>query len=550
MAVSVLRRALYASFAAWVGVWLAFPAAGSHRTAGIDLLWIAVAAFAGLVCIAAGMRPENARLRASLFSLGAGALAWGLGQAVWSYYELLADRPSPYPSLADVGYLGSTPLLALGLVFWPYEGGRRPLARVAEAALAAGAASLAAFTFLIAPAIATDSDGWARVLDIVYPISEFGVAAVVAGAVLLEGWIERQRLFLMLGGLLALALSDGIYNQVSYVTGGVLDIGWTLGLLLIGLAASPPRFAQRWSDARFPSWAWAAMVVGLLSAVGIDHVRADLDGLSWRDAVETASIVALFLALVARFFVVLRQVELQAGAVARAHEELAVQQEREREHRDRFMAEIVAAREDEARRVAGLLHDDAVQRLTALALRLELLERRNPLADVRELVDEARDVTRSLRQLMTELHPAVLESQGLAAAIEVVCDPLRERGIKVIVDAPERRPPTETEQVAYRVVHEALVNVLKHAGAKHVYVGIEVAETLRCEIRDDGCGFDTSSVESALSRGSLGLHLLRERVERAGGRLLLESERGRGTSIVFELPLPAAALAESEAVPA
>jgi signal transduction histidine kinase len=526
------------SSAAWVAVWLAFPADGFWRVAAIDALWIAVSALASAVCLAAAVQPEHAHLRPALVALAAGSLSWAVGQGVWSYYELLANRPSPYPSVADAGYLACVPLLALALVFWPYDGRRRPLVRFAEASFAAGAASLASFTFLIAPAIATDSGGWAKALDILYPISEFGVAAVVAGAVLLEGWIERQRLFLMLAGMLALALADAFYGLVDYATGGPIDIGWTLAFLLVGLVASPPRLAERWRNARFPSWAWAAMVVSLLTAVGGENVKEELDRLNWTDGLETAGIVAVSLALVARFFVVVRQAERHAETAVLAHAELAAQQEHEREHRDRFMAEIVAAREDEARRVAGLLHDDAVQRLTALALQLELLERRVPLAEVGGLASEARDVTRALRQLMTELHPAVLESQGLAAAVEVVGEPLRARGVKLVVDAPEERAPADVEQIAYRVVHEALVNVLKHADAAHVGITIAIDESLRCEVRDNGSGFDIASAESAPSRGSFGLRLVRERIERAGGRLLIDSRPGEGTRVVFELPLP------------
>jgi signal transduction histidine kinase len=545
-----LRRALLAIFAGWVAAWLAFPSGGSWRTAAIDVLWLVVAALAGALCLAAAAVPANARLRRSLIALAAGSFAWGGGQAIWTYYELLADRPSPYPSLADAGYLACTPLLALALVYWPYDGGRRPRARVAEAALAAGAASLAAFVFLIGPALDADSSGWAKVLDILYPISEFGTAAIVAGAVLLEGWIERQRLFLMLAGLVALGLADGLYGFVDYSTGNPIDIGWTLAFVLVGLAAAPPQLADRWCNARFPTWAWAAMVVILLSGVAVDHFQKDLGRLGWADAVETGGILVLFLALIARFLVVLREAERQTEAVASAHAKLAVQQAQEREHRDRFMGEIVAAREDEARRVAGLLHDDAVQRLTALALRLELAERRAPAADIGSLAQEARDITRSMRQLMTELHPAVLESQGLAAAIEVVAEPLRQQGVRVFVDAPARRAPADVERVAYRVAHEALVNTLKHADATEAVVSIRLEAGLRCEIRDNGCGFDTASVESALSRGSLGLHLVRERIERAGGRLLIHSSPGAGTSILFDLPIAVSATVPREAVSA
>jgi signal transduction histidine kinase len=211
--------------------------------------------------------------------------------------------------------------------------------------------------------------------------------------------------------------------------------------------------------------------------------------------------------------------------------------EQERAHRDRFMAEIVAAREDESRRVAELLHDDAVQRLTALGLRLELLERRTSMPELGALSADAQDIMRGLRRLMTELHPAMLESQGLVAAIEAAAEPLREQGVEVRVEPVTQRPPHELEQVAYRVVHEALANVLKHGQATRVQVTIRMAGELRCEVRDNGCGFDVASVDSALSRGSFGLHLARERIERADGRFLIQSVRGRGTSIAFELPL-------------
>jgi signal transduction histidine kinase len=281
------------------------------------------------------------------------------------------------------------------------------------------------------------------------------------------------------------------------------------------------------------------VVVSLLLAVGVDHAVEDADVLPWNDVAETAGIIILFLALVGRFFVVLREATRQTETAKKAKDELAVQQARERAYRDRFLTQIVAAREDEARRVAVLLHDDAVQQLTAHMLRLEILERRAGLPELGLLAAEAREVTRSLRRLMTELHPTMLESQGLAAAIEAVAEPLREQGIKVVIDPLGLRPPVELERVAYRVIHEALVNVLKHAKATQVLVSIELTkDTLHCEVRDDGRGFDTSDVESGLSRGSFGLNLLRERIDLAGGRLRLESGHGNGTSIAFDLPLP------------
>ena len=87
------------------------------------------------------------------------------------------------------------------------------------------------------------------------------------------------------------------------------------------------------------------------------------------------------------------------------------------------------------------------------------------------------------------------------------------------------------------MISEAFTNVGKHADASRVDVRITAGETLRCEVRDDGRGFDDSLVDSALSRGSLGLHVARERVDSAGGHLYLHSAPGGGTILSFALPL-------------
>ncbi len=535
--IALLRRALLVSTAAWIAAWLAFPAAGFARTATLDILWVVVPVAAGLLCIAASGVAENETLRRSLRLLGAGALAWAGGQAVWCYYEVLAGHPSPYPSLADVGYLAAVPLIGLSLAFWPTDRRRRSLQRAVEAVLGAAAASLFVFAYFLSPAFASQSNGWQKALDVLYPLTEFGVAGIVAGAVLLGGWAERERIFLMLGGLASLATADMIYGATGYATGGLLDIGWTAAFLLIGLAGAPPAFTRRLRDARFPSWAWAAMVIALLVAVGAEHAKQDLQHLSWGAVVEFMCVLVLFVVLIVRFAIVHRRLEQEIVRADDAAAELGLQQAKEAATRDRFLAGIVAAREDEARRVAALLHDDAVQRLTALGLRLELAERRLGEPEIGRLAGEAREITRALRRLMTDLYPAVLESQGLAAAVEVAADSLREGGVDVRVSSCDVRVSHDLETIAYRVIHEALTNVAKHAGAAKVSVRISAGDVLRCEVRDDGVGFDRELAGSALARGSIGLRIARERVESAGGRMLIRSAPGEGTTLSFELPL-------------
>jgi signal transduction histidine kinase len=226
-------------------------------------------------------------------------------------------------------------------------------------------------------------------------------------------------------------------------------------------------------------------------------------------------------------------------------------EEREREARDRFIAEVVRARDLEARRIAELLHDDAVQQLTALSMRLDLAALQREDARLAELAREAARINESLRRLLVDLHPAVLESQGLGAGVETAAAGLRVLGVDVRVDRFDHRLAPEVEQLAYRLVQEALANVLKHAGASRVDVALRIdGGVLRCSVDDDGVGALDDDVEGALRRGSLGLHLVRERVELADGRFEIGRRHAGGTRFAFELPLAGVAAHAPEEVPA
>jgi signal transduction histidine kinase len=246
-------------------------------------------------------------------------------------------------------------------------------------------------------------------------------------------------------------------------------------------------------------------------------------------------------------FLRVRTSGLETGEILVSVDDLTGQ-ERERSTRNRFMAEVVAAQEREARRISELLHDDAVQQLTALALQLELAAQTGGHDVVPTAAAMANEITASLRRLVVELHPAVLESQGLTAAIEASAQSLRAQGVVVEVAYFEHRLPAETELIAYRLVQEALANTLKHARATRVEVDFSLARgVLRGRVVDDGAGFEPDRIETAVGEGHLGLHLVRERVEMSGGRFLLESRPGAGTSFSFELPLAGNRLVSVEA---
>jgi signal transduction histidine kinase len=244
-------------------------------------------------------------------------------------------------------------------------------------------------------------------------------------------------------------------------------------------------------------------------------------------------------------FLRVRLSALETGELLASVDDLTGQ-ERERATRDRFMAEVVAAQEREARRISELLHDDAVQQLTALGLQLELAAQIGGKEAVKAAAATANEITASLRRLVVELHPAVLESQGLTAAIEASAESLRAQGVDVEVCYFEHRLPPDTELIAYRLIQEALANALKHAGSTRVEVDLELADgLLRARVTDDGGGFEPERIETAVGDGHLGLHLVRERVEVNGGRFLLESRPGAGTILSFELPLGQKALVSS-----
>jgi signal transduction histidine kinase len=213
--------------------------------------------------------------------------------------------------------------------------------------------------------------------------------------------------------------------------------------------------------------------------------------------------------------------------------------------RDRFLVELVNARESEARRISYLLHDDVVQQLTALQLRLELAAMKHDIPQLGSLSQDTAQVIASIRRLLIELHPQILESQGLGPAIEVVADALRERGIEVLVQPFPHRLPIEVEALAYRLVQESLTNVLEHSGATRADVELSLSDgRLRAEISDNGEGFVSTAVSDAERKGAVGLYVARERAELVGGRFFVRSSIGNGTNVAFELPVPDEAPAE------
>jgi signal transduction histidine kinase len=201
---------------------------------------------------------------------------------------------------------------------------------------------------------------------------------------------------------------------------------------------------------------------------------------------------------------------------------------------------VVEAQENERARLARELHDETGQALTSIILGLKNLDDRVEGDDGRAAVAELRELVVStlhdVRRLAVELRPAALDDFGLEPAIERLLDTVREQSgltIDLQSELGEARLPTDTETTLYRIVQEALTNVVKHAEAGRVTVLMTYSDAVvRLVVQDDGRGFDTDRIRD----GGVGLLGMRERVALVGGRLTVESTEGAGTMLTAEVP--------------
>jgi signal transduction histidine kinase len=199
--------------------------------------------------------------------------------------------------------------------------------------------------------------------------------------------------------------------------------------------------------------------------------------------------------------------------------------------------------EEEIKRIAYAVHDEAGQLLVAVHLALadvarELPERhKEQMGRVEELLNQ---VEKQLRRYSHELRPTVLDDLGWIPAIRFLAEGVSKRAnlpihIKVAFAG---RLPSTTEVALYRVVQEALTNAVKHAKASNIWVRAWRDEfVLCCSIRDDGAGFDVRALQAAGCRKGLGLIGMQERLSAIGGTVRIESHRGRGTELLIRLPL-------------
>jgi PAS domain S-box-containing protein len=212
------------------------------------------------------------------------------------------------------------------------------------------------------------------------------------------------------------------------------------------------------------------------------------------------------------------------------------------EERRHLLSRVVAAQEEERRRIAGDIHDDSVQVMSAVGIRLEMLHRRvtdeAQVKVIEQLQATVRTAVERLRQLMFELRPPALDRDGLVAAVRLFLERIQGEGGPTF--SLENRLINEhegsTRLALYRIVQEAVTNVRKHANASTASVTFDQREGgTVIRVIDDGVGFDASQDSPP---GHLGLSAMREHAEIAGGRLTILSRPGTGTTVEVWIPGP------------
>jgi PAS domain S-box-containing protein len=228
-------------------------------------------------------------------------------------------------------------------------------------------------------------------------------------------------------------------------------------------------------------------------------------------------------------------------------DEIARRELAEADRRD-LQRRLTTAQEDERRRIARELHDQMGQHLTALGLGLKVVKDATPdPSPVREQLQGLQALTdligREVHSLALELRPTALDDLGLEAALANYAEGWSERsGIEVDFHGNGLdgvRLPVLIETALYRLVQEALTNVLKHAAAQRVSVVLQrTPGQVSAVVEDDGRGFDADSAPAAsAAERRLGLLGMRERVSLVGGTLTVESAVGRGTTVIARVPL-------------
>lgn len=301
---------------------------------------------------------------------------------------------------------------------------------------------------------------------------------------------------------------------------------------------------------------WAAVAFSWYGLVG--QVFTERTSLPPSDVINQQLFLALFgfpvqllraaAAMAAAIFVIrsMRAFEVETQRqINRLQKARLEEAERREALRGELLRRVVAAQEAERQRIARELHDATGQALTALGLGLRAVgasveqEHLPAAGDVRRLEHLTASSLDELRHLIADLRPSHLDDLGLGATIRWYAKEIQTRsGLEVQVELTgEQQPLTPPVKTAlFRIMQEALNNVIKHSGAQHAWIRAHFgADTVCLEVEDDGAGFDPDQPPTQ-PRPAWGLLGMQERVTLLGGQFELEAAAGRGTRVRVSVP--------------
>jgi signal transduction histidine kinase len=516
----------------------------------LDSAFLVIALY-GTVSVLVGVRvwrPENP---VPWVLLALGVVAYIVGDIVFTLHTATTGSEPPVPSPADLFYYLMYPLLGASvfLTIRRQQPGRDRAAGT-DAALITVAAAVLSWTYLMAP-YATDTELTTveRVASIGYPLGDLLLVALVARLMLVPG--RRVPAFsLLVAALLMNLLADGRYLyqtlEGTYESHSLTDLIWLLAYVLFGTSALHPSMRQYGEQAEITQLPQsrrrlAAMAFAALSAPALILLRAG--------GGDPRELRVIALGCVVMFGLVLLRMSGLLDEVGSQHDQLQgafgdLQQAQA--ERQLLMDRTVRAREQERTTLAANLHDGPIQRLAGVSLTLDRAMLRLDRGDASvagELLERGQDELQAevdaLRRMMAELRPPILDEAGFEAGVrDLVADFARRTGVVADVTGALGAPlDPELETALYRVVQESLWNVAKHARAAHVRVSLtDSGGTVALTVEDDGVGFRPAASRALLRAGHFGLVGMRERLESAGGLLVVESVPREGTRLTARVP--------------
>lgn len=241
-----------------------------------------------------------------------------------------------------------------------------------------------------------------------------------------------------------------------------------------------------------------------------------------------------------------KTLEIALKVSERLHTQLTNKSQRAQEHLRRLSHQILSAQEDERKRISRELHDEIGQTLTAINVRLETLKTESninakafklKIRSTQRLVESSME---KVHQFARDLRPPLLDDLGLIPALHAHLKVFTKRTgipVELTVSAAVEEMESDKRTVIYRVVQEALANIISHARASHVSVKIrKINDRVSLEVKDNGKGFDVRLRLGGKKITRLGLLGMRERVEMVGGTFEIISELQQGTTLLAEMP--------------